>query len=54
MEEESQLPRVLDVPPETCWGRDLLGPPEALRPEAVSEKWMDPRGGYPSGYRCVY
>lgn len=30
MEEESQLPRVLEEPPETCWGRDLLGPPEAL------------------------
>lgn len=27
MEEDSQLPRVLEEPPETCWGRDLLGPP---------------------------
>lgn len=30
MEEERQLPRVLEVPPEICWGSDLLGPPEAL------------------------
>jgi hypothetical protein len=30
MEEDCQLPRVLEEPPETCWGRDLLGPPETL------------------------
>lgn len=34
MEEESQLPRVLEEPPETCWGRDLLGPPTPT-PEAL-------------------
>lgn len=27
-EEEGQLPGVLEEPPETCWGRDLLGAPE--------------------------
>lgn len=30
MEEEYQLPGVLEELPETCWGRDLLGTPEAL------------------------
>lgn len=29
MEEECQVPGVLEELPETCWGRDLLGTPEA-------------------------